>query len=346
MCLPACVRPQPAALPGAVLARDFARSPVWLIDVASGEPKLRLDLREARLDGSVTRDGMLYVASRDALNVHRLSDGKLLFRHEHRDGYLSPYLAVDDRHVYALSEPSTGNKRNPEIIAIDRKRYDIRWTLPVGSNANLHRSDSAPALAHGLLLVPTGATLVAIDPVAVKVVWVFRTNAALRWPTSAGPNIFVVADDGIIHAIDPETGNERWRHVAGKASALGGGRWKSRPMRGVADALVYFDGESLVALDPSSRAVRWRRGGGNSAVLGAHLGLLRLDERQVAALDLESGDERWRATFQHGTNAPVIADHDAMVLVRPYGDELHAYDAADGKLRWKFDLADGELERE
>ena len=51
----------------------------------------------------------------------------------------------------------------------------------------------------------------------------------------------------------------------------------------------------------------------------------------ITALDLESGDERWRATFQHGTNAPIIADHDAMVLVRPYGDELHAYDAADGK---------------
>ena len=103
--------------------------------------------------------------------------------------------------------------------------------------------------------------------------------------------------------------------------------------------------ENAIA-DAPSRIVLCNRTGEPRVYLESHRVYFGTGSDLINTLDLESGDERWRATFQHGTNAPIIADHDAMVLVRPYGDELHAYDAADGKLRWKFDLADGELERE
>lgn len=134
LCVVGCYQPQPRSLPGAVLARHRIASEVWLIDVASGDPKLSIDLYDARLQGSVTRDGVLYSTNLASLSAYRLSDGQRVAQYVYEDGWLSPQLAVDDRHVYVLASPTSIEDSRPEIVALDRHRFTISWTLPVAED--------------------------------------------------------------------------------------------------------------------------------------------------------------------------------------------------------------------
>jgi outer membrane protein assembly factor BamB len=110
-------------------------------------------------------------------------------------------------------------------------------------------------------------------------------------------------------ALDPVTGQERWRHtIKPQENATAG--LDSIPL--VADGVVYL---SAVTTDP--------------LVTGQSPTLHSL----VEALDSRTGSVRWTAALLHATSTPVLADGRVVVLS---GNELVALDPTDGAVKWTF----------
>ena len=110
-------------------------------------------------------------------------------------------------------------------------------------------------------------------------------------------------------ALDPATGQERWRHTI-KPQQNATAELESVPV--VADGVVYLSAVTTEPLVP-----------GQTATLH---GL-------VEALDSHTGSVRWTTTLTHSSSAPVVADGRVIVLS---GDKLVALDPYDGAVKWTF----------
>jgi outer membrane protein assembly factor BamB len=110
-------------------------------------------------------------------------------------------------------------------------------------------------------------------------------------------------------ALDPMTGQERWRHRIPQQQDANSGL-ESIPV--VADGVVYL---SAVLTVPS--------------VAGQTPTLHSL----VEALDSHTGAVRWTTTLLQATSAPALADGRVMVLS---GNKLLALDSHDGSVLWTF----------
>ena len=76
--------------------------------------------------------------------------------------------------------------------------------------------------------------------------------------------------------------------------------------------------------------------------MGAEVAFVRLGEERYGLVDLTGGTLRWSRELDHDIRTPpVVMEQDGIVLIRPRDDELFAYELADGRLRWHFDLDDG-----
>jgi outer membrane protein assembly factor BamB len=110
-------------------------------------------------------------------------------------------------------------------------------------------------------------------------------------------------------ALDPATGQERWRHTI-EPQQNATAELESVPV--VADGVVYLSAgttEPLVA--------------GQTPTLHS----------LVEALDSHTGSVRWTTPLTHSSSAPVVADGRVIVLS---GDKLVALDSHDGAVVWTF----------
>ena len=94
-----------------------------------------------------------------------------------------------------------------KLYAISRAG-EILWTYQTGA-----RIDAPPAAGPFRIVVTSwdGAAH-AVDP-SGALIWRFRTGAPIDVSATFGPasSVYVVADDGMLYAVDDETGDERWR---------------------------------------------------------------------------------------------------------------------------------------
>ena len=158
---------------------------------------------------------------------------------------------------------------------------------------------------------------------------------------------------GRVGAYEAATGRRRWRYRAGGTAFI----------RAVSRRLVVVGPErgELVGLDPSTGRRRWRvrlpagQSTGAATLAGERLyaGASFTSEGDlrppvVRALDANSGQVRWRAVLDRGTQlqwgAPVLARGLVLVATTPSyrgggsGQTLHALDATTGRVRWRAGL--------
>jgi outer membrane protein assembly factor BamB/tetratricopeptide (TPR) repeat protein len=252
-------------------------------------------------------------------------------------------------------EGTPGDAREPTLL----ERLTV-WRQPPEGSARRARGTGGPAY-HTLtaqgdrvfarLSAPlgrtggNGGTLVAMrntPEVEGKLLW-YRSAGEIALPSrGAGPNdrgqaVYEgtpVADDGRVYVALSESSTETWVYVAALEAETGRTAW-----------VTYLGGAA------SSRDLM------RNTPLGSPPGhrLLSLDGRSVyyqtnmgavAALDAETGEVRWLATYptpdvrnggpavRRGLNPAVV--HEGLVLVAPEDtQEILAFDADDGRLAWK-----------
>jgi outer membrane protein assembly factor BamB len=146
-----------------------------------------------------------------------------------------------------------------------------------------------------------------------------------------GRAVYATNAEGYLHAVDPATGNQRWRQFFD-------GLPEEKPV--FADGSLYVaarttsDDGTVLAFDAQSGSPRWsRRLALDKCALHVVAGtVLVAATNALHALDASSGEERWRAELTEPTPA---VTHDRVVYCGDRSGTLHALDLGTGKARWR-----------
>lgn len=175
--------------------------------------------------------------------------------------------------------------------------------------------------------------------------WEFETAGKnFSHPIGDGERVYLGSDDGGFYALEASTGQQIWALKIG------------RPVRSQAllheRRLFLAVGNEVLAVDASSGQVIWRTEvgpesdarpldlwdyhAGLPAVHGSDL-LVGLSNSRVAALDLESGQEKWGVAVEG--DAPIKSGLLVDGSILYFGDwngVAHAHDLRTGNERWSF----------
>jgi outer membrane protein assembly factor BamB len=212
--------------------------------------------------------------------------------------------------VLLLAGGPTGNAG---LFAVDTASGTLKWRF---SPARISGSVSTPpAVAGGLVLAPFGAAnpgaVVAVSLASGKEVWRGPDPAAAAAVVTHDGLAYVLAKDGLLHALDAATGRPVWQLAFARKSTS----CISWPVQ--RDGVLYLTA-TLDPLpgDPASRA-------------SSHL----------FAVDARTGQERWRYPTAPTREAPagVCLNQPLLSGDTVYGigdNSLHAVDRASGQPRF------------
>jgi outer membrane protein assembly factor BamB len=169
-----------------------------------------------------------------------------------------------------------------------------------------------------------------------------RWSAPLpHWPfaiTADDDGAFVLAGDGDLLALDPESGRERWRAMAVRVFLY--------PPAVDRDTVVLSARDRFVAFERTSGKLRWEvpvteeasaaalAGAGNEAIA-----LLTTEAGTVTAVDARSGRTRWSVHHPGSVFAPPAVDPGTGIAAVTWHDSdvprLRALEFATGAVRWE-----------
>ncbi len=287
------------------------------VDAASGQVRWRQPTNESGFGGTggtvVVAGSVVVVGDDNVLGFNRLT-GTLRWRFEPSDGYgpgfYLGYQATADGVIYAGS-PSG------RLYAVDTLTGRPRWTTVVATDGKTtvyppRFSGAYVAAGYTEFVAPSLGGIVLVDAASGRVVWkrAFPTprdrSLSVSWaggPVFVDDLVVVTAGDGIIHAYDVATGNERW-------------------------TLPPVTVQPGNLIDPA-RDFRGLAVSGRTLISGSLTG-------EIAAYDLDSREERWR--YSAGRLGSVIYRIEAMgdVVYIPFaGGTLIALQASDGAEVWR-----------
>lgn len=207
-----------------------------------------------------------------------------------------------------------------EIHALDAETGDGVWGYRTEG-----RVDSSPAVHAGLLFAGSDdRRLYALDAMTGKLRWLFQTEGQIKSHPAFEPGIVCFGSyDGRIYAVNPDDGTERWRFQTGDII-------NSSPR--IADGKVFVgaDDGNVYALDAQDGKLIWK---------------FKVDEQTQSVLDhgLVTIDHALR-TFGFLPSSPAVSG--GVVYAGSNGESachLYALDCESGKLRWLFQVEEGEL---
>jgi outer membrane protein assembly factor BamB len=176
-------------------------------------------------------------------------------------------------------------------------------------------------------------------PVGAPVLrWRFQANGTVPEQVVVfGELAYAASDDGVLHALDVQTGEERWSYVASEP-----------PLKGPAvdDGMVYtFDGLGVLhALDATSGGERWQAtqalASPTSTAIGDGMVFAGTGDGALVAFDAEDGTERWRVAISSTGTAYAPAFDEGVVFIAADGRGYVATDALDGTPMWSFDIGE------
>ncbi len=331
--------PRPAVADGKIVAQIWGAYPFHVIDSSTGEHLTMLDA-----DGwaSITDEdgGLLYsVRDRQVIGLS-VATGERVLEYEDPDGAFQPHLQLDEDHLYLLGRPGVGRER---LVALDRRRGEVAWAAGLPSSNAWRPLSQMPLVASGQLVVPVDNALLAFSAAAGRRLWRYDAGAPLHWLTSSGPQLFAADEDGVIHAIDAHSGRLRWKLATDSPESFEEGRWWGAPRLSARAGLVlYVHDDHLTAHDSITGAARWRGPAVTEVVYGETLAVAELGEGKLAVIELRDGRVRWRLALDEWLrSAPLVAEREGIVVVRPQAEVLYAFELADGRLRWTVDLSAG-----
>lgn len=201
-----------------------------------------------------------------------------------------------------------GGASNGQFVAIESRSGSLIWKVqPILGDTNVaYDPVYARGRLYGCLSNARTGVLVALESATGRTVWAaplrqqrpLQSSRCIGWAAVGGDLVVVTSfTDGYIHALERESGAERWTAPNLAATQAGGD-------------------------------MRFGVIVGGTLVVGSSTGT-------VVGLDLATGAERWRTDTQRGSaDAPLVAD-DSLVFVTHAGGQLAALRAETGEIVWR-----------
>ena len=207
--------------------------------------------------------------------------------------------------------------------------------------------------------------------------WTVDTGRFYGRPRLRDGVVYVGSEEGVVRAVDADTGEVRWRQEMGMDESGGP---TGPAVEAVDGTAVYVVTDRLLALDPATGDRLWYFGDGGGSIGSAavHDGVayvgdgdavravedgaelwsatpgarsypgVTVDDGRVFVaagtsllrLDADEGGERWRVDVDELGDWTVHGDR-----LYAAGDAVHAVDVDDGAERWSESIADGTLRR-
>lgn len=164
-----------------------------------------------------------------------------------------------------------------EVVALDPSSKKELWRRALPGLANVAE---VPAADGRHVYVASGDEVVCLDAATGAVQWKFDCASAASPPAIDATTIYVAGADSVLHALDAESGRERWSRkdalaitpVAGHGrvfalskafSSEGRLLWKDQTLVDVASldasTIAYVDVRRLVVVDAASGRKKWDR---------------------------------------------------------------------------------------
>lgn len=244
----------PAVINGVVYVATYD-GVVLAIDATTGEEAWRVTLDEPVYYSSLAvEDGVLYVGDIGGrLYALATEDGRRAW--EFAAGVSNERSmgtpAVAEGRVYVVATPARPEEPT-ELFALDAETGEERWSF-VAEDAGEVRG--VPAIADGRVYVPTTlGSVYALSARNGSVDWHFDSEREISATSTAvvDDEVIVGTDDGGLHAVDAETGEET-RNLPDRT----GGGFLTTPT--VADGVVYSVdiGGALYAVDLEAEEELW-----------------------------------------------------------------------------------------
>jgi outer membrane protein assembly factor BamB len=232
------------------------------------------------------------------------------------------------------------------VSALEVTSGETRWSFATGAPVRARPS----LLGTTLYAHSDDGHLYALDPDTGAERWRRSVGRGARVPPgtegsrydhyasgvgAAGGLVYLGTSPGLVLALDPTSGEERWRFVAGDTVSGTPAVDRDRVFFGSFDGLVY-------ALDAATGQEVWRYDTGAPVVSSPalHRGLVVVGSRSydLLALDAATGELVWKHYYWFSWVESSVVVRDGIGYVGSSdGQQLLAVDLATGEPRWSFD---------
>ncbi len=268
---------------------------LYALNVANGKKRWTFPTKGQFIGSPVFADGTLYVASTDH-NLYAIdaTTGKPRWHFDSE----APLFATP---AVAKSIVCIGGKE--AIYGIDRASGERRWSQPAGAGSFFQ----SHAITDGETFYLGGwdNTLYALNVLTGTPRWTtkigknFYVSPAIASPTLGNGRLYLCSNDGVLHAVNLQTGHDDWMaHAPAKGDVFG----YASPL--FAEGVVYLGGlgenGDVYALDANTGDLKWRHATGQTMYDGAprlapdgkSLAIMALRGR-VSVLDTANGSKLW-----------------------------------------------------
>lgn len=241
-----------------------------------------------------------------------------------------------------------------EVIALDAWNGKNLWRADLRAEKDQNRGLEASgglAVAGNMLYATTsGGQVFALNPSTGEFIWQEDVGASVRAaPTIADERVYVVSHNNRLHVLDAKSGQLLWNHtgIEEPLAILGGAA--PAVAQGVV-AVPYSSGEIYVLKSSDGRYL-WHDALSTVGILDPYInvndivaapviaddGVLYVanTSSQMAALDLQRGQEIWRRDYS-ATGTPVVAGN-AIFLITT-GNQMLGLHRETGRVKWVLSL--------
>ena len=222
-----------------------------------------------------------------------------------------------------------------KLLALDPDSGEERWSFAVESGPIL-----AVAMSEGLIYFGAGDKgFYAVEAETGKLSWSFEADSSV-WsgsPLIMGERVYFGGDRGTVYCLDLQTHNVIWtfKGASGVLSQMAGDEQR-----------LYVPTQAyLYALDATTGAEVWRaatQDKWNEPAVANGVVYAGRGNLQFAALDAETGTERWVFTAPMSQwsewSAPVITEDS--VYVGSSNNTMYSFNPATGDVQWQFKTED------
>lgn len=244
-------------------------------------------------------------------------------------GIASSPAVMDGIVYFGVSSAAPGQS---DVMALDASTGDTVWRHRVGGLAAFD-----PTVARGLVYISVDATLRAYEARSGSLRWAFNGPGYLHTPVVAVDVLYVVANSGVLYALDPDTGEKFWE------------AWAGGPILGDTPALaagfVYIgaDDNNLYAFDADDGSIIWTAPTGGDIVSSPTVSrgtvFVGSNDYSVYAFNALTGERRWVApTGLNVQSSPAVAKN--TVYVGSADGSIYAFATATGAEVWRVGTGD------
>jgi outer membrane protein assembly factor BamB len=224
-------------------------------------------------------------------------------------------------------------------MAVDAITGDEVWATQYGVDGYFM---STPCFYDGKLFLAFDETynwssrFCALDALTGGVLWDFYAegDATLGTPVAFDGAVYFGDGNGIIYALDADTGSELWRYAMMGVIYMGPSIIEGMVVTGSDSGLVValdFDGDLIWSHQLSGSMLAAPSGGAGMVFMGDSSG-------NIYALDAQSGDTVWYTSIYYPVDLCSLAFYEGAVYFTDAYGGVYCYDAFTGSMMWSKGL--------